>query len=198
MITKTPATVEDLYHIPENGKAELVNGEIVRMSPTGVAPGRAGGEIYFSLRVFEEEHDGGCAFPDNVGFIVNLPHRKSFSPDAAWFAGEAEGMKFAQGAPTFAVEVRSESDYGPKAEQAILDKVRDYLAAGTQVVWDVDLLSDDVIRKYTVETLTIRQIFRKGEIADAKPAVPGWRMPVDRLFKTRNHESQENSTLNSQ
>lgn len=29
MSLKTTATVEDLYRVPENGKAELVNGELV-------------------------------------------------------------------------------------------------------------------------------------------------------------------------
>ena len=53
MTTKTQATVEDLYRIPDNGKAEVVNGEIVLMSPTGDMPGRAGGAIYVSLRGVE-------------------------------------------------------------------------------------------------------------------------------------------------
>lgn len=50
MSTTTEATIEDLYRVPENGKAEIVNGELVLMSPTGFMPGRAGGEIYASLR----------------------------------------------------------------------------------------------------------------------------------------------------
>lgn len=29
MSTEIQATVEDLYHVPENGKAEIVNGELV-------------------------------------------------------------------------------------------------------------------------------------------------------------------------
>src|SRR3712207_8590971 len=33
MSQKTEATVEDLYHVPDNGKAEIVNGELVLMSP---------------------------------------------------------------------------------------------------------------------------------------------------------------------
>ena len=44
MKTKTEATIEDLYRI--EGKAELVNGEIVYISPTGRLPGYAGDEIY--------------------------------------------------------------------------------------------------------------------------------------------------------
>jgi len=73
MSTKTEATIDDLYRVPEHGKAELVNGELVLMSPTGGVPGRAAGEIYISLHDYEKRVSGGFAFPDNVGFIVNLP-----------------------------------------------------------------------------------------------------------------------------
>ena len=48
MSTKTEATIEDLYKV--EGKAELVNGEIVYMSPAGGRPGYAAQEISFSLR----------------------------------------------------------------------------------------------------------------------------------------------------
>src|SRR5438045_5185802 len=89
MSTKSQATVEDLYRIPDNGKAEIVNGEIVLMSPTGDMPGRAGGAIYVSLRGVERRA-GGRAYPDNVGFRVELPNRKSFSPDAAFYVGRSE------------------------------------------------------------------------------------------------------------
>jgi Uma2 family endonuclease len=183
MIAKHPATVEDLYRVPDGGKAEIVNGELVLMSPTGIKPGRAGGKIYASLQVFEDEHGGGCAIPDNVGFLVDLPGRTSFSPDAGWYVGDADDMHFARGAPAFAVKVRSEGDYGPTAERAIAAKIEDYFAAGTQVVWDVDLLSDDVIRVHRAANRDAIDVFRRGEAADAEPAVPGWRFPVDRLLK---------------
>ena len=107
MSTKTEATIDDLYRVPENGKAELVNGELVLMSPTGGVPGRTAGNIYVSLHEYERRIGGGYAFPDNVGFIVNLPNRRSFSPDAAFFKGELRGGLFLEGAPVFAVEVRS-------------------------------------------------------------------------------------------
>ena len=41
MITKPQITVADLYQVPDKGKAELVNGELVRQMPTGGIPGRA-------------------------------------------------------------------------------------------------------------------------------------------------------------
>src|SRR5437867_7297778 len=98
MTAKVRATVEDLYRLPEGRKAELVNGEIVLMSPTGGMPGRAGGRIYASLDQYERLTRSGYAFPDNVGFVVNLPHRESFSPDAAFHTGPLSGMKLLQGA----------------------------------------------------------------------------------------------------
>lgn len=181
MITKSRLH-ELLASVPENGKAEIINGKVVRMSPTGGRPSRASGRIFASLLRYEESRGGGIAFPDNAGFIVNLPNRGSFSPDAAWYVGEPIDMSFVEGAPAFAVEVRSEGDYGPTAERAIAAKIADYFAAGTSVVWDVDLLGEDVVRKYSAEKTTMPAIFRRGDVADAEPAVSGWRFEVDRLL----------------
>jgi len=183
MTTTAKATIEDLYHEPENGKAEIVNGELVIMGATGGTPGRAAVHILVSLNIYEEQVGGGFAFGDNVGFVVDLPNRSSFSPDVAWYTGPDVSMKFLNGAPAFAVEVRSENDYGPAEDRAILAKIADYFAAGTRVVWDVDLLGTDVVRKYTADAPDTPTIFRQGEIADAEPAVPGWTIPVDRLFR---------------
>ncbi|HEY5865348.1 MAG TPA: Uma2 family endonuclease [Candidatus Tectomicrobia bacterium] len=181
MSIKTRATIEDLYRV--EGKAELVNGGIVCMSPTGRKPARAGLRIAAHLLQHEERVGSGVAFPDNVGFIVNLPHRESFSPDAAWYTGPDTGMRFCEGAPIFAVEVRSAYDYGPAAERDMAAKRADYFACGTLVVWDVDLLSEDAIRAYRASDPEHPIIFRRSETADAEPAVPGWRMAVDELFE---------------
>lgn len=182
MKARVEATIEDLYHVPENGKAELVNGELVLMSPTGDKPNRAAGAIYVSLRLHERNADGGRAYSDNAAFIVNLPRRRSFSPDAAFYVGPRTGGKFLNGAPVFAVEIRSEGDYGPKAERAISAKRADYFAAGTLVVWDADVLRDEVVRVYRADNPDSPTIYGRGEVADAEPAVPGWQIPVDELF----------------
>jgi Uma2 family endonuclease len=180
--TKVRATIEDLYNIPEHGKAEIVDGELIRMSPTGMRPSRASSRIWRSLDDYERMNRGGYAIADNAGFIVNLPNRDSFSPDAAWYTGKDTGMKFLEGAPLFAVEVRSENDYGAKAERDMADKRKDYFAAGTLVVWDVDLQGDEVVKVYKHTDPDHPKIYKRGEIAEAEPAVPNWNMPVDDLF----------------
>ena len=145
-IQTTRATIPDLYDVPENRKAELIGGEIVMMSPTGATLNFAAGEIFASLRAHARQTGVGRAVTDNAAFKVDLPHRESLSPDAGFYVGPLPGMKFFDSPPVFAAEVRSENDYGPKAEKAIRQKRLDYFTAGTTVVWDVDLLSEEVVR----------------------------------------------------
>ena len=187
MSTKVEATIEDLYKV--EGKAELVNGEIVHMSPTGGLPHYAARQITIALWLYETATGTGCAIGDNTAFVVNLPHRKSFSPDAAFYSGELT-MKFNEGAPIFAAEVRSDGDYGPRAERQMALKRDDYFAAGTLVVWDVDLLNDDVVRVYRASDPKTPMVYRRGQLAEAEPALPGWTMRVDDLFRRNANEGR--------
>ena len=179
MATKLSATIDDLYRV--DGKAELVHGELVMMSPTGAEPNIAAGAIYRSLCDYADRLGRGAAFTDNMAFVVDLPHRQSFSPDAAFYIGPLS-MKFVTGAPLFAAEVRSEHDYGLTAERAMAEKRADYFAAGTQVVWDVDLLSNDRIRVYRNTNPTEPTVYHPGATAEAEPALPGWIFVVDSLL----------------
>lgn len=178
----TERLIADLYKV--DGKAEIVDGRIVLMSPTGFEPGNAALAISMSLREFVKKTGAvGVAIGDNVGFLTDLGHRKSFCPDAAYHTGPRTGMKFLSRAPDFAAEVRSEGDYGPGAEREMAKKRTDYFAAGTKVVWDVDLESEDVVRVYRAASPDTPTTYRRGDLAEAEPAVPGWTMPVDELFE---------------
>ena len=176
------ATVEDLYRIKR--KAELVNGRIVDLWPTEPLAGLAAGEIMVSLRGYAGEHGTGRAVGGNAGFLVDLPHRKSFCPDAAFHTGPCNGMKFYDRAPIFAAEVRHVDERGVDADRAAAEKRADYFAAGTLVVWDVDLLTDEVVRVYRASAPDSPTCYRPGQTAEAEPAVPGWRIAVDDLFPT--------------
>jgi Uma2 family endonuclease len=181
--TERIATVDDLYRVKD--KAELIGGRIVFLMPTGRRPNRIAFRIAKSLDDFCEATGRGEVYTDNMGFTVPelSSGRESFSPDASFFAGPFSGddMRFIEGPPTFAVEVRSENDYGPKAEEAIAAKMADYFEAGTLVVWDVDPVAR-IVRSYRRESPYPPSVFKPGQDADAEPAVPGWRMSVERIF----------------
>jgi Uma2 family endonuclease len=91
-------------------------------------------------------------------------------------------MRFVEGAPIFAVEVRSENDYGATADADSAAKRRDYFAADTAVVWDVDTRARIVASYHAVAPET-PHLFRAGDTADAGSALPGWHVAVDELFR---------------
>ena len=185
MSTAPPrATLDDLYRV--EGKAELIGGRIVHFMATGRKPGKVGGRIYRSLDDYTEATGRGEAYPDNVGFAVPelSSGRGSFSPNAAYYLGPFPGdpMRFIEGPPTFAVEVRSENDYGPAAEDAMAAKRADYFEAGTAVVWDVDPVAE-LVHVYRATAPDRPTTYARGQVAEAEPAVPGWRLAVVEIFR---------------
>jgi Uma2 family endonuclease len=79
MATVKQATLTDLHKEP--GKAEIVEGRIVRFMPTGFLPGYAARQILIRLALYTDQKRLGYTTGNNVGFLVDLPNRKSFSPD---------------------------------------------------------------------------------------------------------------------
>jgi Uma2 family endonuclease len=180
MATVWQATIDDLYRTEE--KAELVDGELVIMHAGGDWHGTATANILYSLQTYARSNQTGRAYGDNVGFLCNLPHRRSFSPDCAYYIGPRAGRKFLPEAPVFAVEVRSDEDYGPPAENRLARKRRDYFAAGTKVVWDVEVFNGLEIRVYRHDMPDDPTTYRAGDVAEAEPAVPGWTFSVAELL----------------
>jgi Uma2 family endonuclease len=179
----TRATLDDLYRV--EGKAELIGGRIVQYMASGHLPSRVAGNIYVSLRVHTKASGAGEAHGDGVGYAVPelSSGRESFQPDASCYFGPlpVNPMRFIEGAPDFAAEVRSENDYTPAAELEIAAKRDDYFEAGAKVVWDVDPVAETVT-VYRASDPTKSTVYRRGDTAEAEPAVPGWRMAVDEVF----------------
>jgi Uma2 family endonuclease len=175
------ATLDDLMRV--DGKAELLRGQIVALPPRGYLPAQVAIVILCSLEGYGVSGEVVAAC---TGYAFDPPlssGRQSICPDASFYTGAlpANRMKFIPGAPVFAVEVRSENDYGPAKEREHADKRADYFEAGTLVVWDVDPVAETVTC-YTAATKANPTVFRRGDTADAEPAVPGWRLSVDALF----------------
>jgi Uma2 family endonuclease len=182
-MTQAAATLDDLYRV--DSKAELIGGRIVPLMATGRRPNRVASRIFRSLDDYALATGRGEAYTDNMGFAVAplISGRESFSPDASYFLGPfpANDMRFIIGPPVFAVEVRSENDYGDAAEMARAAKRADYFEAGTRAVWDVDPIADRIL-KYRFDAPDQPEVFIRGQVADAEPAVSGWTIPVDTIF----------------
>ena len=152
---------------------------------SGDLPSVVAGEIFVSLRTYAKGRKKGVAYHDGIGFAVpEMPSgRESFSPDTCYYTGPrpANRMRFVEGVPDFAAEVRSENDYGRAAEAEMAAKRADYFLAGTLVVWDVDPEAETVT-VYRADAPNAPTVFHRGEVADAEPAVPGWRMAVAEMF----------------
>ncbi len=175
------ATLDDLMRV--EGKAELIGGRVVSFMASGYRPSRVAMRIGRSLDEYCYATGRGIGFADGIGYAVPelSTGRESFSPDASYYTGPlpANEMRFISGPPDFAVEVRSENDYGPTAEVEMADKRAEYFEAGTLVVWDVDPVARTV-RRYRADGSVAE--FGPGTEADAEPAVPGWRLAVDWLM----------------
>ncbi|HEX8392206.1 MAG TPA: Uma2 family endonuclease [Longimicrobium sp.] len=78
------ATVEDLWNV--EGRAELIDGRIVEMSPTGKRPGWAASVIHRALEQVEVR-GRGMVVSQGVGFVLRTPRTQMLSPDVAWWTG---------------------------------------------------------------------------------------------------------------
>ena len=70
-MARREATVEDLYKIAD--KAEIVNGELVIMTPAGGLHGYAAGAIYASLFEYARRTKRGYALPTTSGSSSTYP-----------------------------------------------------------------------------------------------------------------------------
>jgi Uma2 family endonuclease len=180
---QTRATLYDLYGV--EGKAELIGGRIVRFMGTGRRPSRVGYRIMRSLDDYAVANGRGEAYTDGMTFGVPelSSGRESFMPDVSYYFGPfpANEMRWIDGPPTFALEGRSEHDYGPSAEQEMAAKRADYFEAGTIIVWDVDPVAE-LIHVYRIDDPIGATTFARGDLAEAEAAAPGWRIAVDTIF----------------
>lgn len=173
---------EFLRHPAAEGASELVNGEIVLMSPAGAVHHIIGGALFAQLWAYVEAHGLGDAFMDNVGYYLPIPGRDRDTvraPDVSFVAAERLTeipRGFLRLAPDFAVEVLS-----PENTAAEMDaRMADYFAAGTRLLWVIDpdrrtvaVHAPDAPARWLGE----------GDVLDAGDVVPGFSLPVAALFR---------------
>ena len=155
--TTTKMTAEEFFdfvHLPENANKlfELDRGEVIEMSspaqPHCFVTANATGLLWvysFAKRTcYVLSNDGGVILQRDPDIVRG--------PDVAVYNDARSRVeihpKYGEVAPLLAVEVLSPSDRMGK----VMQKVREYLQAGTRIVWVIDPEADSV------------QIFRPGEL----------------------------------
>jgi len=176
------ATLDDLYRV--EGKAELIAGRIIHLMATGYKPSRVASRIFRSLDDYAEATGRGEAYTDNMGFAVGVlsSGRESFSPNASYFLGPfpLNEMRFLEGAPPS--PLRSERERlrrcgrgGDGCQAGRLLRGGHHRRLGRR---PRQRTNPEVSKAFPDHPI----VFARGQEADAEPAVPGWRMAVDRIF----------------
>ncbi len=175
-------TAEELWELPERPgvRYELVRGVPVEVPGAGALHNLIAALVYRLIYEFARTRNLGLVFTDGVAYIlghnpdtVRIPDASFVSRERIPESGIPEG--FWPGAPDLAVEIVSPND---RAED-VHDKVRDYLAAGTRLVWVLWPKS----RSLTVYTPDgqARELGPEQEL-DGGDVLPGFRAPVAALF----------------
>ncbi|MBM3477300.1 MAG: Uma2 family endonuclease [Armatimonadetes bacterium] len=179
--TTTLMTAEELQRLPDNGvRSELVRGAVIEMTPSAAESGRIGAEIAGRLWAFVRGGDLGIVYVPGAGFQLAEDPDTVREPDVAFVGKERAGLHpplsgFFPGAPDLAVEVVSPTDRATDLHA----KVRDYLEAGTRIVWVVYPEEREVV-VYGAGGDT-RTVSENGMLT-GDPVLPGLSIPVGELF----------------
>jgi Uma2 family endonuclease len=175
-------TVEELERmIRSEARVELVQGEIVTMSPAGFEHGAIALTIAAFLRAFVRQNKLGTVCAAETGFILTRDPDTVRAPDAAFVAAERVARQqrkegFFDGPPDLAVKVVSPGDTDDEVEAKILD----YLNAGTKLVW--------IVRPKT-RTITVYRslknvrVLTTQESLEGDDVLPGFSVLVAEIFE---------------
>lgn len=173
-------SLEEFERLPEEAgyRVELVRGRIVR-EPRPVAEHNwLASELYWRIESHAREHGLGRTLFD-AGFLLEEDPPTIRIPDIAFLVRPASAEERPEGlwtiAPDLAVEIVSRSNTAAE----IQEKVLEYLASGTRLVWVVEPASRSVTSyrsRKDVEVLT------EGDELDGGDVLPGLLFRISDLF----------------
>jgi len=180
-LQKSLLTAEEMFQFPsDDSKYELIEGEVIRMPPTGARHGKVSMRLGRLLDEYVEAHDLGVICAAETGFVLQRTPDIVRAPDVGFVTkaripetGEPE--TYWPFAPDLAVEVVSPSD---RADD-IQEKIREYFAAGTHVVWIVYPRNRTIFIYCSPHD--VRALGETDEL-DGGDVLPGFTCPVRRCF----------------
>ncbi len=180
MSTKTLISVAEFDRLvePDDLRYELDEGELIEMTRPRVGHNRVVMKMTRVLLLYLQANPGGELFSSDNLFVLGPTIKRA--PDLSFIlaerASKIDPAKDVPGAPDLAIEVLSPSD---KAA-AMRRKVKQYFAAGCELVWLVYPASQEV-EVWESASGPVR-VLGEDETLEATNLLPGFRLPVSALF----------------
>lgn len=175
-------TAEELLERPEDGwRYELVEGRLVRMSPTGWEHGQIVAALFLAVARFVEEQRLGLVLPAETGFWISPEGEPDtvLAPDLAFIRAGREPAAGLKGFPRLAPDLVAEVASPSQGRAELGAKAQRWLSGGVRLVWVIlpDAQSVEVWRGTGLErTVSAEEELSGGEI------LPGFVLSVRKLF----------------
>ena len=177
-------TPEQLLLMPDSSSLELVDGRLVKKN-TSVVSSLVEGTVLYRLQNFLNAHSVGAVFPQSLGYRCFLDDLSRVrKPDVTFVrldrlnALPNPDPEYMPIAPDLAVEVVSAGDTVYELDR----KVREYLKAGSALVW----VMDPEARLVVVHPAGGRPaILTEGDTITAEGVLPGFACKVADFFPPR-------------
>jgi Uma2 family endonuclease len=183
-IVATQVMAGDLASLEGDGyRYDLLEGNLIRVSPAGFRHGRLAAEIARRLGNFLAEHPQlGVVVGAETGFRLSRDPDTVLGPDAAVVRTDRlpqpdAQIGFLELAPDLAVEIVSPTDRWT----TVSGKVDAYLAAGVVLVWVVEP-GPRAVRVYSAKGPEQRLQADRGDLLRAEAVMPGFSLPLAELF----------------
>ena len=129
-------TEEDYYNLPEDVRAELIDGQIYYMAPPNTRHQRLVSDLHYQIRDFINRNSGTCeVFPAPFAVFLNENDQNYVEPDISVICDKNKITdKGCNGAPDWVIEIVSPSS----KQMDYYKKLFKYRTAGVREYWVVD------------------------------------------------------------
>jgi len=188
-VQKRLYTVDDVLELQgwdgkQDRKYELIDGDLIEMSPTNFWHGRLAGRLFRYIEDFAERRDLGAASVE-AGFYSSDDRTTFLAPDVSFLSKshlpDPEAFVFVGVMPDLAVEIMSPSNTMAELRR----KSAIYLENGTQMVWLLDPMkrTAEVCRLGEAGRFQYQTIEPEGKL-NGEDVLPGFELELRQLFKS--------------